>query len=134
MSRHDPKLFESREPPDLRVPHFTASRRALYELHLVRRSQGRQVVVLASACARVSVAHVHSEADYAPRDGEVRLGTLAHCPVYGTRDCIEMCPHAGLVLDVHVATDGRGTPVFFTRPESAAERQQRVFCKQARIG
>jgi len=121
-------------PAGLGVPHFTASRAALDALHRLRRSRGRQVIVLSPACARVSVAHVHTEVDYVPGPGEVRLGTLAHCPIYADRGSIETCPHDGLVLDLHAVADRRGAAVFVTRPESAAERQERIFCHHTQTG
>jgi uncharacterized protein (DUF779 family) len=134
MSSHDePPADSPGVAAGLRVPHFAASRAALDALHTLRRSRGRQVVVLSPACARVSVAHVHSEVDYVPRPGEVRLGTLAHCPIYADPRSVETCPHDGLVLDLHAA-DRRGPAVFVTRPESAAERQQRVFSHHTQIG
>jgi uncharacterized protein (DUF779 family) len=132
MPRHDAKLFESQEPPaGLRVPHLTGSRSALDALSALRRSQGGQVIVLGPVCARVSVAHVRARSGYAPHRGEIRIGTLAHCPIYATRSCIETCPHERLILDVVLATGRRGAPVFLTRPESRMERQERVFSSRA---
>lgn len=131
MPRHDPKLFESDQPPTgLRVPHVSASRHARSALDVLRRSQGRQVIVLGATSARLSVAHVRRAAGYVAYSGEVRIGTVAHCPVYAALGCIETCPHDALVLDLH-GVDARGVPVFVTRPESRVERQERILNRHA---
>lgn len=126
MVRHDGKVSRPlREPADERVPHLDVSLRALAALHALRTRHGPQVIVLGPTCAGTNVAHVHNESAFIPRDRVVGIGTLAQCPVYADREAVAMCPHTGLILDVHTSANGR--PVFVIRPESAAEWQQRAF-------
>jgi uncharacterized protein (DUF779 family) len=92
------------------------------------------VIVLGATCVRLTVARVGRASGYVPGPGEVRIGTLAHCPIYASLVAVEMCCHDGLVLDLH-ARAGRGAAAsFVTRPESRAEWQQRVFAERARAG
>lgn len=131
MVRHDRKVYRPQgEPPDVPGPHLDASRSALAALQSLRRQRGPQVIVLSSACVGISAARVRSEIGFVPPDRLVRIGNLAHCPVYADQHVIAMCPHAGLILDMHSPTNG--TPGFVTRPESAAEWQQRIFSDRAR--
>lgn len=131
MVRHDRKVYRPQgEPPDVRGPHLDASPNTLAALQSLRTQHGRQVIVLSSACAGISAARVRSEVGFVPSDRLVRIGTLAHCPVYADPGVVALCPHAGLILDLHLSRNGR--PVFVTRPESAAEWQQRIFSDRAR--
>jgi uncharacterized protein (DUF779 family) len=126
MIRHDRNVYRPQgELPDVPVPHLDASPSTLAILHSSSRQHGRQVIVLSSACAGISAAQVRSEIGFVPRERLVRIGTLAHCPVYAHEKLVAMCPYSGLILDVHLSTNG--TQVFVTRPESAAEWQQRIF-------
>ena len=120
------------EPADTRSPHLDASPSALAALQSLRRQDGRQVIVLSSACAGISAARVCREVGFVPSDRLVRIGTLADCPVYADQEVVAMCPHAGLILDVYSSTNDR--LVFVIRPESTAEWQQRIFSDRARRG
>lgn len=131
MAVHDGNVYRPHgEPPDVRIPHLDASRSAVAVLQSLRRQDGRQVIVLSSACAGISAARVRREAGFVPPDRLVRIGTLAECSVYADQEFVAMCPHAGLILDVHSTTNDR--QVFVTRPESAAEWQQRIFSDRGR--
>lgn len=131
MSSRDWKVDRPRgEPVDVRSPHLDASRGALVALHALRARYGRQIIVLGSTCAGSGVAHVRDATAFVAPDRLVRIGTLAHCPVYADREAVAICPHTGLILDVHPSANGR--PVFVTRPESSAEWQQRAFNGRAR--
>ena len=106
------------------IPHIAVSHSAQAALLTLGHAHGPHVVVLAATCAQVSIARVVPQADYVPSQDEVRVGTVAHCAVYARPSAFETCPHEGLVLDLQPAA---GALVFVTRPESRAERQQRIF-------
>jgi uncharacterized protein (DUF779 family) len=131
MVRHDAKAYRRQgEPSDVPGSQIDASPSTLSALQTLRERHGPQVIVLGSACAGIGVARVRSETGFVPVDNLVRIGTLAHCPVYADEDTVARWSHRVLILDVHSSANGR--PVFVTRPESAAEWQQRVFADRAR--
>jgi len=131
MVRHDGKVYRPHgEPPDARGPHVDASASALATLQTLRKRHGPQVIVLGCACSGVGVARVCRATGFVTPEDLVRIGTLADSPVYADEQAAGACPHTVLILDVHSSAEGR--PVFVTRPESAAEWQQRVFGDRAR--
>jgi hypothetical protein len=84
---------------------------------------------LSSACAGISAARIRSEVGFVPPSPRSHRHPRTR-PVYADRNVVAMCPHAGLILDLHLSRDGRA--VFVTRPESAAEWQQCILSDRAR--
>jgi uncharacterized protein (DUF779 family) len=127
----DGELLAGIVTPRCALPQIVASvgaTRALLELRHVR---GPQVIVLGTTCATISIAHVRNCCDFHPCEDHVVLGVVAHCRVYADIRQIEFCPHNLLVVDLHTNPAG-GRPTFATRPESEAERQQRVITAHSR--
>lgn len=98
----------------------------------LRRERGPLVIMLGSS-ATVSVARVYRGRGLDLDDDHVMLGTVAQCPVYMDLRHIESCFRDVLVVDLHPDAYG-GDPLFVSRPESRAERQQRLFAERARTG
>jgi uncharacterized protein (DUF779 family) len=116
-----------------RLPRVVGSPTAELSLAELTRERGPQVIVLSGPCAISSVAAARGRRGFVPNEHQVRVDQVANCPVYADAEQIRMCPHEVIVLDLgwHSGT-GSGDRAFVTRPESPAERQQRVFSARAR--
>jgi uncharacterized protein (DUF779 family) len=115
------------------LPGIVGSASAVLGLAELRRERGPQVIVLTGPCATVQVAITQNGRDFVPHAHHVRIGGVADCPVYADIEHIAQCPHEVIVLDLSwQAGAGKYDPAFVTRPESKAEREQRVFSKLAR--
>jgi uncharacterized protein (DUF779 family) len=128
---NDDGVGASADVSNVRVPQVVASASASAALVKLRHDRGPQVIELGTCCAAVSIARLRDRRIFSPHEYHVRLGVVAHCTVYADIRQIELCPHEILVIDLHAAPHG-GSPVFVTRPESRAERQQRVYAERAR--
>ena len=131
MQGDDKRFTASSETSGRRLPRIVGSASASAALLQLHHDRGPQVIELGTCCAAVSIARVRDRRDFSPHEYHVRLGVVAHCSVYADIRQIELCPHEILVIELHAAPHG-GSPVFVTRPESRAERQQRVFAERAR--
>lgn len=119
------------EAPRPKLPQVVVSAAAADALAGLRRDRGPQVIVLGSTSATIGIAQVRDQGEFYPDDDDVQLGTVANCCVYADISYVEPCRHDVLVLDLRTNRAG-DRPAFITRPESEAERQQRVFSAQAR--
>ena len=120
-------------PRNGRLPRVVGSLRAQLSLAELTSERGPQVIVLSGPCAISSVAAARGRRGFVPNEHQVRVGQVASCPVYADAEQIRMCPHEVIVLDAGWRSGtGSGDPAFVTRPESPAERQQRVFSARAR--
>lgn len=89
------------------------------------------MLVLGTSLGAVCIARVLPRQGFTPAPYYAVIGQVAHCPVYAHMREATACQHSTLVLDGRRDTVG-GDPVFLTRPESRAERQQRVYAEHAR--
>ncbi len=123
-------------PARSRVPHIVASAKAAANLADLCRAHGPQVILLSNACGMVSVARVRSRPGFKPHEYEMLIGRVMDCPVYADTRQLPQRPLDTIVLDAGWRSGDTGSadqdPLFVTRPESKAERQQRVFSEQAR--
>lgn len=126
VPRYDSQHFGRTVTRDTRLPRITASATATAALTKLRHDRGPLAIVLGTSCATVSVARVYLCRDFDPGEQHVPLGVLAYCQVYAESQAIEACAHDVLVIDLHANVSGR-EPLFVSRPESRAERQQRIF-------
>ncbi len=119
-----------------RMPHIVASAKAAANLADLCRAHGPQVILLANSCGTVRVARVRSRPGFRPHEYEVLIGRVMDCPVYADTRQLPQRPFDTIVLDVGWRSGDTASadqdPHFVTRPESQAERQQRIFSDQAR--
>jgi hypothetical protein len=91
------------------------------------------VIVLTGPCATARVARTQRRRDFLPHEHQVSIGQVAHCPVYADVRHIAQCPHEVIVLDLGWQSGAANhEPTFVTRPESKAEREQRIFSELTR--
>ena len=133
MQEDDTRSFATGNTSGIRRPRITASARASAALLKLRHDRGPQVIELGTCAAAISIARVRDRRAFTPHEHHLTLGIVAHCPVYADSRHIELCPHEMLVIELHTAQHA-GSPIFVTRPESRAERQQRMFSERARTG
>lgn len=117
---------------EIRLPRVVASPSAHAALCRLRHDRGPLVIMLGSS-ATVSIARVCRSRDFSRDEDHVMLGTVAQCPVYMDIRYVESCLRDVLVVDLRPHGYG-GDPLFVARPESRAERQQRMFAHRARTG
>jgi uncharacterized protein (DUF779 family) len=120
-------------PRNGRLPRVVGSPRAELSLAELTRERGPQVIVLSGPSAISSVAAARGRRGFVPNERQVRVDQVANCPVYADAEQIRMCPLEVIVLDLGWRSGTvSGDRAFVTRPESPAERQQRVFSARAR--
>lgn len=124
----------SREPLSGRLPRILPSPRARQAIEQIRRERGAQVIVLTSACATTSIANLVQQRGFVANQYQLLVGRVAGCPVYADSRHITGCPHDVIIIDLgrRSAAIDPARPLLLTRPESEAERQQRVFAERAR--
>lgn len=124
----------STQPLRGRVPHIVVSQRARPAIEQIRREHGPQIIVLTSACAATSIANVVPQRGFVPSQYEMIVGRIAGCPVYADSRHITGCPHDVIIIDLgrRPGEANPAKPLLVTRPESEAERQQRVFAERVR--
>jgi uncharacterized protein (DUF779 family) len=132
MRSQESGRFPAADASSTTLPRVVASARASRALVELRQVRGPQVLVVDTACAAISIAQVRRCCDdFHPQEHQVVLGVVIQVPVYADIQHIQLCPHDVLVVDLHTKPAG-GEPTFVTRPESEAERQQRIFTAQTR--
>jgi uncharacterized protein (DUF779 family) len=120
-------------PRNGRLPRIVGSPKAELGLAELTRERGPQVIVLSGPCVILSVAAARGRRGFVPNEHQVLVDQVARCPVYADLQHITMCPHEVIVLDLGWRSGtANGERAFVTRPESPAERQQRVFSARAR--
>ena len=107
-------------------PQVRVSHRAEELLRSLVQRQGANVLVLSGTAAAPSIVHVRTPVGFQPGPCDVRIGEVASCLVYADAESICWCPHELLVLSP-AQVDGGRLVSLVTRPESEAERQQRLF-------
>jgi hypothetical protein len=93
-------------------------------------TEGRLAVVLRGVASGHAVARLVADDPKAGPAGLIVVGEVAGCRVMADRDEIVFCPHEALTLVVGSAPGGR-LSWLLTRPESTAERHDRVLCAPA---
>jgi uncharacterized protein (DUF779 family) len=115
------------------APRIVTSGKAKAALETIRQQHGTQVIVLRSACSAPSIARVRSRAAFLPQEHQVVIGSVARCPVYVDSREINSCPHETIMLDLAAAPAyGTDDTNLITRPESVAEREERIFSDHSR--
>ncbi|HEX2307130.1 MAG TPA: hypothetical protein VHI14_02275 [Jatrophihabitantaceae bacterium] len=107
--------------PNIRISDYAGDL-----LRCMVRRDGPQALVMTGAAAAPSIVHVRPLAGFRPGPGDVLIAQLASCLVYADEDSICSCPHEQIVLSP-ARLDGPRLVSLVTRPESEAERQQRLF-------
>jgi hypothetical protein len=107
-------------------PNIRISDYAWELLRSMVRRDGAQALVMTGAAAAPSIVHIRPLVGFRPRSGDVLIAQLASCLVYADEESICSCPHEQIVLSP-ARLDGPRLVSLVTRPESEAERQQRLF-------
>ena len=116
-------------------PRVVGSSNAVRTLAQMCRDVGPQVILLRGPCAAVHVARTMPRREFVPREYQERIGQVADCSVYADLRHIVRCPHEVIVLELGWQVgNADGETSFVTRPESLAEREQRVFSERSRGG
>jgi uncharacterized protein (DUF779 family) len=107
-------------------PHIRISDHAWELLRSLVVRDGAQALVMTGAAAAPSIVHVRPLAGFRQGPRDVLIAQLASCLVYADEESICSCPHEQIVLSP-ARLDGPRLVSLVTRPESEAERQQRLF-------
>jgi hypothetical protein len=114
-------------------PHVRISDHAWELLRSLVVRDGAQALVIGGAAAAPSIVHVRPLAGFRPGPGDVLIAQLASCMVYADEESICSCPHEQIVLSP-ARLDGPRLVSLVTRPESDAERQERLFNRHVPAG
>jgi uncharacterized protein (DUF779 family) len=114
-------------------PHIRISDYAWELLRSLVVRDGAQALVITGGAAAPSIVHVRPLAGFRPGPGDVLIAKLASCVVYADEESICSCPHEQIVLSP-ARLDGPRLVSLVTRPESEAERQQRLFNRHMPTG
>jgi uncharacterized protein (DUF779 family) len=127
IARNESGNGSAPELPERQRPHVDASPTACRALNELCDEHGPHVIVLRSACAAPSIAHVLAEKEFAAREDEVLIGRVADCPVYAYVRDFDLCPHDAVIVELRWPGSESAPPVFVTRTESEDERGNRLL-------